>query len=180
MEIEIKALCKDKGKVKQHLQAIGAKMKGQKHQIDEYYNHPSRDIRKTKEYIRLRYKPKEDKGIFAYHLNIQDGVTKEFEVDIANLETFKDILKNLNFPLLGVIDKERETYAFQEFTITIDAVKNIGTFVEIETQGEKDEIDAKKASCIAMLERIGLTKKDLCQNVWLADIATGKTKWKMQ
>jgi adenylate cyclase class 2 len=178
MEIEIKALCKDKEKVKAHLKKIGAQMKGQKHQIDEYYNHPSRDTRTTKEYIRLRYKPQENKGIFAYHLNIRDGVTKEFEVEVNNLETFKDILKNLNFKLLGVIDKERESYTFEKFSITIDAVKNIGTFVEIETEGEENEADEKQNACVALLEKIGLTKHDLCQNVWLADIATGKTIWK--
>lgn len=177
MEIEIKATFEDKTKLKSKLESLGAKTEKEKHQIDEYYNHPSRDTRKTKEYLRLRYKPGETKAVFAYHVNIADGVTKEYEVPIENLSTFKEILKSLNFPLLGVIDKKRETYKLGEFIITIDEVKDIDNFIEIEVDGEESEVAAKKAQCVAMLEKLGLTKKNLCQNVWLCDIATGKIKY---
>ena len=174
MEIEIKATFEDKEKVKKNLISLGAKEEKQKHQVDEYYNHPSRDTRKTKEYLRLRYKPEDTKGIFAYHVNIADGVTKEYEVPVENLPTFKDILKGLNFPLLGIIDKKRETYRLGEFTITLDEVKDIDNFLEIEVDGEESEIAVKKARCMAMLKKLGLSEKNLCQNVWLCDIATGK------
>jgi len=178
MEIEIKAQFEDKEKLKENLRKIGAKEEKIKHQIDEYYNHPSRDTRKTNEYIRLRYKPGEIKGVFAHHVNIADGVNKEYEVEVADINVLKQILKNFGFPLLGVIDKKRETYKFNEFSITIDEVKDIGNFLEIEVDGEEHEIDAKKASCIEMLKKIGLTEKNLCKNIWLCDIATGKIKWK--
>ncbi len=178
MEIEIKATFEDKEKLKQTLTTLGAIAEKQKHQIDEYYNHPSRDTRQTKEYLRLRYKPGEEKGVFAYHVNIADGVTNEFEVPIEGVTTFKTILKGLNFPLLGVIDKKRESFKIGEFAITIDEVKDIGNFLEIETAGEESEIADKKAQCFAMLEKLGLSKKNLCQNVWLCDIATGKTTFK--
>ena len=125
----------------------------------------------------MRFKPGETKAVFAYHVNIADGVTKEYEVPIENLPTFKEILKGLNFPLLGVIDKKRETYRLGEFIISIDEVKDIDNFIEIEVDGEESEIEEKKAQCIAMLERLGLSKKNLCQNVWLCDIATGKIKY---
>ena len=178
MEIEIKATFEDKAKLKSKLESLGAKVEKVKHQVDEYYNHPSRDTRKTKEYLRLRFKPRETKAVFAYHVNIADGVTKEYEVPIENLPTFKEILKGLNFPLLGVIDKKRETYRLGEFIISIDEVKDIDNFIEIEVDGEEYEIAEKKTQCIAMLEKLGLSKKNLCQNVWLCDIATGKITYK--
>ena len=89
MEIEIKATFEDKEKLRNKLESLGAKVEKVKHQVDEYYNHPSRDTRKTKEYLRLRFKPGETKAVFAYHVNIADGVTKEYEVPIENLPTFK-------------------------------------------------------------------------------------------
>jgi len=178
MEIEIKATFDDKEKVKTALKTLGAQEEKVKHQIDEYYNHPSRDTRKTKEYIRLRSKPGEDKAIFAYHINIADGVNKEFEVAVDNVTTFRQILQGFNFALLGTIDKKRESYKFEEFKIDIDEVKDIGNFIEVEIDGEESEIDEKKAQCIEFLKKIGLSEKNLCQNVWLADIATGRTTFK--
>jgi adenylate cyclase class 2 len=178
MEIEIKATFEDKAKLKQKLQELGATAEKEKHQIDEYYNHPSRDTRKTKEYLRLRFKPGDTKGVFAYHVNIADGVTKEYETGVDNLAVFHDILKGLNFPLLGVIDKKRETYKLGEFSITLDEVKDIDNFLEIEVDGEESEIPEKKAQCMEMLKKLGLSEKNLCKGVWLCDIATGKTVYK--
>ena len=177
MEIEIKATFDDKEKVKQALTDLGAEEEKIKHQIDEYYNHPSRDTRETKEYIRLRYKEGENNGIFAHHINIADGVNKEFEVPVEDIKTFKQILEGLSFPLLGVIDKKRETFKFKEFTITLDEVKDIGNFVEIEVDGEESEIDEKKTQCIEVLKKLGLSEDNLAKKVWLCDIATGKIKY---
>ena len=176
MEIEIKAICENKKAVKTKLKEFGATKGKQKHQIDEYYNHPSRDTRKTKEYIRLRYNPDSEEGVFAYHLNISDGVTKEFEIKIDNVKTFKEILEKLGFPLLGVIDKQRETYNYNEFKVTLDDVKDIGMFVEIEADGDKTEIPEKKEQCAKLLEQLGISKDKINNNIWLSDIATGRTK----
>ena len=178
MEIEIKAICHDLGKVKEIILSLGAIEDKRKHQIDEYYNHPNKDLRKTNEYIRLRYISGGINCTFAYHINIDDGVNKEFEVNVDDLKVFKQILDNLGFKLLGVIDKKRETYKLDDFKITLDEVKNIGNFIEIEVEGDESEIAQKKNSCISMAEKLHIDKKDICHNIWLCDIATGKIKWK--
>jgi len=177
MEIEIKATFDNKEEIKQALKDLQAQEEKVKHQIDEYYNHPSRDTRETNEYIRLRYNFGENTGVFEYHINIADGVNKEFEVPVEDIKTFKQILENLNFPLLGIIDKNRETFKLDEFTITLDEVKDIGNFLEIEIDGEESEIEIKRARCIELLEKIGLSKENLCKKIWLCDIATGKIKY---
>lgn len=177
MEIEIKATFEDKEEVIKSLKSIGAEQEKTKHQVDEYYNHPVRDTRDTNEYIRLRYKFGENNGIFAYHVNISDGVNKEFEVPVEDITTFKKILEGLSFPLLGVINKKRETFRFEDFVITLDDVKDIGNFIEIELEGEESEIDSKKARCIELLEKLNISKKNVCKGIWLCDIATGKLKY---
>lgn len=178
MEIEIKATFDDKEKLKSNLLKLGATQEKVKHQVDEYYNHPSRDTRKTKEYIRLRYKPGDKAGVFARHVNVADGVTKEYEVGVEDVSMFKQILDGFNFPLLGTIDKKRETFKLNEFSVTIDEVKDIGNFLEIEVDGEESQIEEKKKSCIELLKKLGLSEKNLCKNVWLCDIATGRMEWK--
>jgi len=180
MEIEVKAICKNKEKLIETLQALRATEEKEKHQIDEYYNHPSRDTRETNEYIRLRYKQGKNEGIFAHHINIADGVNKEYEVEVKDIETFKQILEGLNFPLLGTIDKLRKKFKLEEFTITFDEVKDIDNFIEVEIDGEESEIEEKKNQCREMLERLGVPKEDLCHSkIWLCDIATGKIIYPM-
>ena len=176
MEIEVKAKFDDREKVKEKLKLLGAVEEKEKHQIDEYYNHPAKDITKTNEYLRLRFAPNENTGVFAHHINIADGVNKEFEVGVSDVGVFKEILKNLGFDLLGVIDKKRKTYSLDEFSITFDEVKDIGNFIEVEVDGEENEIEEKRNSCLEMLEKIGVSKDKLCKKIWLCDIATGKTK----
>ncbi|MFA7707835.1 MAG: class IV adenylate cyclase [Candidatus Pacearchaeota archaeon] len=177
MEIEIKAKFKDKEKLKKRLRDLGAQEKGTKHQIDEYYNHPSIDTRETNEYIRLRYNDDFSGGVFAYHINIQDGVNKEYEVEISDIKIFKDILKGLKFPLLGVIDKKREKYILGDATITIDEVKNIDNFIEVEVDGEENEIDEKKKYCKEVLKKLNIPEENICKKIWLCDIATGRIKY---
>jgi len=177
MEIEIKAKCKNKKIFQTKLQALGAKPLKRSHQIDEYYNHPKKDLVKEPEYIRLRYVPKTNEGVFAYHKNISNGVSEEKEVNIRELGTFKEILKLLGLNLLGAIDKKREEYSFGEYSIVIDEVKDIGTFIEVETEGKQDQIQQKKKACKELLLKLGLQEKDICENLWLCDIATGKTKY---
>ena len=172
MEIEIKAKLKHKEKVADKLKTLGAEEKKQKHQFDQYYNHPKKDIRETNEYIRLRYLYGENKGKFCYHVNAGDA-TQEYEVPIEDINAFKQILKLCGFSPLGLIDKKRRTFALDAFEITIDEVNGVGDFLEIETEGELNEVKIKKARCIKLLEKIGLSKQDIC-NLWLCDIATRK------
>tara|TARA_Y100000034_G_scaffold136858_1_gene216433 strand:- start:76 stop:624 length:549 start_codon:yes stop_codon:yes gene_type:complete len=178
MEIEVKATYKDREEIRDKLRELGATQQKTKHQIDEYYNHPSRDTRKSNEYIRLRYKPGENKGIFAQHINIADGVNKEFEVEVGDINVFKQILENFGFKLLGIIDKKREGYKLGEFSITLDDVKDIDNFIEVEVDGDESEIKEKKASCIEMLEKLGVSEDRICKGIWLCDIATGRMEWK--
>ncbi len=177
MEIEVKATYDDREEIRKKLSELGAEPKKVKHQIDEYYNHPSIDTRETNEYIRLRYKPDGKDGVFAHHINVADGVNKEFEVEVSDVQTFKQILNGLKFPLLGVIDKKRESYVLDEFTITLDDVKEVDNFIEVEVDGEEDEINEKKESCFQMLEKLGVPREKVCKKVWLCDIATGKIKY---
>ncbi|MEA3515363.1 MAG: class IV adenylate cyclase [Nanoarchaeota archaeon] len=172
MEIEIKARLKDKKKVATKLKQLGAEEQKQKHQFDQYYNHPSKDIRETNEYIRLRYLHNKNKGKFCYHVNAGDA-TKEYEVPVEDINTFKQILKLCGFSPLGLIDKKRRTFDLDSFEITIDEVNGIGDFLEIEIDGEINEVKVKKARCLKLLEKIGLSKQDTC-NIWLCDIATRK------
>ena len=122
MEIEIKAKCTNYPIVENNLRKLNATIKKESRQVDEYYNAPTRDIRKTNEYLRLRYNFSENKGTFAYHINIADGVNDETEVDISDIEKLRKILVAFGFELLGKIDKHRKKFLLNEFVNVISNV----------------------------------------------------------
>lgn len=173
MEIEIKAKCENFTEVIKKLKELGAKLIKKQHQIDIYYNHPNKDLRKLNEYIRLRKANHAKEVVFGYHINLADGVNREIEVKVDDWQSFEKILELSGFKKLGIIDKKREKYEFEAFKITLDIVKDIGNFVEIETDGEESEQETKKQVCLELLEKLGIPKENLT-NVWLCDIATGK------
>ncbi|MEW6295854.1 MAG: CYTH domain-containing protein [Candidatus Diapherotrites archaeon] len=83
------------------------------------------------------------------------------------------ILEGLGLTKLGLIDKKREKFKLGEFEVCLDKVKGIGSFVEVETQGNTKNWKQKRMECIELLKKIGLNEKSLT-NEFLCDIATRK------
>jgi len=171
MEVEIKAKCENFAPIVAKLNTLGAHPVKIKRQIDQYYNHPQKDIRGTKEYIRLRSSG--GKAVFAYHVNLNVESTKEYEVEVADFEQFQKILEFCGFVKLGLIDKNRQQFVIDEYIICLDAVAGIGNFIEIETEGNDENYKEKHKGCMELLTKLGLSKKDL-SSVWLCDVATAK------
>jgi len=173
MEIEIKAKCnEDKFNfLKEKIVELGGVKAKDKHQVDQYYNLPQEDLRGTKRYIRVR---QEGEGaILAFHENVNEGLTNEYEIHVSDNKILETILEKFGLKKLGLIDKYREKFDLNEFEICLDKVKDIGTFVEIETDGDESDWKEKRQKCIDLLKKIGLTESDLT-NEYLCDIATKK------
>ena len=173
MEVEIKAKCSeaDFPVLREKLVGLGAVKKKEKRQFDQYYNLPHVDLRGTKKYVRVRSEG--DGAILAFHENLSEGLTKELEVKVADEKTLTEILSKFGLKKLGLIDKFRETFNLKEFEICLDKVAGIGTFIEIETDGDESNWEEKQKQCIELLKKLGLNEKSLT-NEFLCDIATKK------
>ena len=153
IEVEAKAHVNDFNDVIEKLKEIGAKKVMIEHQKDTYFNNPEyRDFEKSDEALRIRntiINNQESQIILTYKGPKLDDVSKtrkEIEVNVEDPENTGLILENLGFKPAADVEKERTTYSFQEFTISLDNVHKVGKFVEIEkgmVEGEdfKDAID---------------------------------------
>lgn len=139
-EIEIKIPINEKtfNNLKNRLKKI-AKFKNSKKQIDEYYTPKHRNFVKPKlPYEWLSIRERGDKSILNYkyfHPKNAKVFTHcdEFETEIKGSEKLKKIFLSLNFKKLITIEKEREIYIYNnEFEISLDKVKDLGLFIEIE------------------------------------------------
>lgn len=132
---------------------------------DEYFIPCCRnftDVKPTKEWLRLRDKA----GKFTityknwyYEKNGKSTHADEYETVVENVKQLKNIFLALKFRSLAKIEKVREKYIYKNFEISLDKVKNLGDFVEIEYKG-KGIKDPKKitTSMIQFLKNIGVGK----------------------
>ncbi len=144
IEVEVKASVKDFKDVKKKLSQIGAVKIKTEHQSDVYYNAPHKDFGETDEALRIREIPEngEKRVILTYKGAKLDNVSKtrkEIEIDVSDADNTASILENLDFRRAASVKKNRDIYHIKEFIITLDTVKDVGTYVEIETEANEGE-----------------------------------------
>ena len=144
-----------------------AEFKSEKHQVDEYFSPIHRnfiEVRPVKEWLRLR----DSEG--SYSLNYKNWYCDdngksyhcdEYETKVENLTQLKNILEVLNFKSIIKVDKIRKTWAYKNYEISIDSVKRLGDFVEIEYIGKDEKANPKKIT----VEMINFLKDRGCGKI---------------
>jgi len=120
------------------------------HQIDEYFSPIHRnfiEVRPVEEWLRLR----DSSGKYSinyknwhFDKNGKGHYCDEYETKIEDLNQLRKILEVLNFKSLVVVDKVRKIWTYGEYEISMDSVKGLGYFVEIEYVGKDNQADPKK------------------------------------
>lgn len=104
-----------------------------------------------KEYLRVREQDGEAR--LEHHLGISNIETEELETTIGDASRLHQILGALGFTPQVVVEKHREEWRKDDVLVTLDTVKHLGDFVEIEMQGTlSEEIEQKLYSLAETLE----------------------------
>jgi adenylate cyclase class 2 len=140
-----------------------AVFESENHQIDEYFTPDHRDftsLRPIEEWFRLR----DSNGKFSvnykkWHFDSEGRglYADEYETKIDNPEMMKKIINSLDLKSLMIVDKKRKIWKYKDYEISMDSVKGLGDFVEIEYYGERHHDDHKKIT----EEMIKFLKEDL-------------------
>ncbi len=118
-------------------------------QEDIYFQHPCRNFAETDEALRIRIKRFNGhlEAFLTYKGPKLDNMSKtrrEIEVPISDVKLYLDILNSLGFEKVITIEKIREKYYVEKgITITLDEVKGLGKFVEVEELAT-EEAEIKK------------------------------------
>jgi adenylate cyclase class 2 len=106
---------------------------------DIYFSHPCYDFAETDEALRLRmargpgmnrteitYKGKRVESLF--------GIKSREEISalVDDAESFRSILKALGFSEIATVEKIRRNFDCGRFIASLDKVKNLGDFIEME------------------------------------------------
>ncbi len=177
IEIEVKAHVDDTKKMERAIIAMGATPIGIQDQADTYYNAPHRNFEKTDEALRIRVEDGE--AVLTYKGPKMDTVSKtrqEFQTVIKDTETMGNILSSLGFFPVATVTKKRKNFRLGDFFISLDEVRNLGDFIEIE-MSVKDSwnYEEKVESIFKLIEKLGISRESTIRSSYL-EMVLEKTK----
>jgi len=167
IEVEIKVKA-DHDKVLTILKDIGAMKVNVENQSDTYFTAPHRDFTKTDEVLRIR--SLEGQAVLTYKGPKLDGVSKtreELETPIDGVTT-KRVLHALGFSEAGIVHKIREVFRVGDIIVCLDAVENLGQFLEVEIITESEKyIEISRQKLFEFLKQFGFEEKDSIRTSYL-------------
>jgi adenylate cyclase class 2 len=170
-EVELKVRASHDA-VRERLDALGAERVGSVTQVDTYYDAPHRDFAETDEALRIRRETRgsETTTRVTYKGPLIEDASKtrrEIETGVADGDRFDNVLDALGFSPAAVVEKERERYALDDYTVTLDTVSDLGEFVEIEREATESAVDAVREGAIDRLRDLGLDPDEQIRTSYL-------------
>ncbi|MBI5138564.1 MAG: class IV adenylate cyclase [Candidatus Vogelbacteria bacterium] len=102
---------------------------------------------KIVEWLRLRQEKSGNSINYKFWHKDKNSVANhcdELETKISDIEPLRRLLSALNFIPRIVVDKVRRSWVYNDWEVSIDSVKNLGTFVELEYKGRMRKPDPDK------------------------------------
>jgi len=163
IEIQVKV---ENSKVLLEFLEKNADFQSEKHQIDQYFSPAHRDFfekRPVNEWLRLRSSSGKYSINYKNWHTDEDGKSHhcdEYESIIDDLEQVKKIFGVLNLKSVVIVDKLRKIWMYKDYEVSIDTVKGLGDFVEIEYKGEDEEVEPKNTTeeMVNFLKDVGCGK----------------------
>lgn len=127
-------------------------------QIDTYYQPTYRKFVKEGDITEwLRIGERGNKKIVNYKNWYDNMYCDEFEVEIDNSANLDKIFNVLGLKKLALVDKVRKNYVFQnKYEFSLDVVKGLGCFVEIEVKKYDAEILEEYDNLLKLAKSFGL------------------------
>jgi len=138
IEVEIKFPLKNPRPIITFLDRSG-EFKGEDYQKDTYFVPPTKNFlgkSPVAEWLRIREgkgKPNINYKNWDREKHNSWSVCDEYEVMMDDAEAMKKIFAGLSFKEIIVVEKKRKNWHFKDTIISIDEVKDLGSFIEIES-----------------------------------------------
>ncbi len=119
---------------------LGGRLLEEVAEEDVYYAHPCRDFTVTDEALRTR--KVSDKITLTYKgPKLPGKVKRRTEIIVKINGNIDEVLSRLGFRPVIAVYKKRKYYELNETVVSIDIVKDLGCFVEIESEsGDEDKV----------------------------------------
>lgn len=159
--------------LRDRLADLGADHIDSRQQTDTYYDAPHRSFAETDEALRIRREePADGEAVtkLTYKGPLVEAESKtreEHETVVDDDEALSGILAGLSFEPAATVDKRREFYALDGYTITLDQVTDLGEFIEIEQEATESEIEAVREGAVDLLSELGVDPSEQIRTSYL-------------
>jgi len=132
-------------------------------EIDTYFYPPHKDFEvseKGRENLRVRENDSNKELTYkkVFYEKGEYSHSVEENLAIPDADKAVQLLKSLGFRVHFVIDKQREIFEEENYQITIDNVKGLGIFAEVEWTGSDGDEEEIRKSCARKAKSLGLDK----------------------
>ena len=170
-EVELKVRASHEA-VRERLSALGAERVGRVRQVDTYYDAPHRDFAETDEALRIRREEADDGSTtrITYKGPLVEAASKtrrEVETGVDDADRLDEILGALGFSPAAVVEKDRERYALDGYTVTLDTVGDLGEFVEIDREATEADLETVREAAAAHLRDLDLDPDEQIRTSYL-------------
>lgn len=180
-EVELKVRA-DHESLRAALDDAGAEHRKSVRQVDTYYNAPHRDFAETDEALRIRRETVLDgddaetakvtyKGPL---IEAESKTREEFETAVVDGEAMAGVLDGLGFTPAATVEKDRAFYALDGYTVVLDDVAGLGSFLEIEAEAGEDEVESVREGAVALLADLGVDAADQIRTSYLGLLLAAK------
>ncbi len=166
IEIEVKIACENSSEIESRLQALSAHLIGCWSETDMFFDFEDNRLKNNDSALRLRARDNINEGHTSYRLTFKgprlEGDYKcrrEIELVIESPDAIQSLLEALGLKPFIAYTKTRNSWKYQNCTIEIDNIPDLGNFIEIEGPN-KEAIDK-------VLKSLNLTDKPIIKQSYL-------------
>lgn len=145
-------------------------------QTDTYYDAPDREFAETDEALRIRRETVDPEGAattrtkLTYKGPLVDAGSKtraEHETRVADDDELTGILDGLGYEPAATVEKRRERFGLDGYTVTLDSVTGLGEFVEVEAETDEAGIERVRDGARRLLSELGLDPTEQVRTSYL-------------
>ena len=155
IEIEVKAKIDNPSKIKEKLKEVGAKFVRTEKQTDRIFGHSmflDSDNMMIEGGFVARIREVNNERILEFKEILRQKGGIEIESKLSDVEIGLKFLKKLGFKEAFTISKTRDLYSYNDFTICLDDVNQLGSFIEVEKMIDfSDDKNKAREECKKLL-----------------------------
>lgn len=168
-EVELKVRTEHDG-LRDRLDELGAERRGTVEQADTYYDAPHKNFAETDESLRVRREvvDGEESAVMTYKgpkVDEESKTRREVETAVGDGDDAATIFESVGFEPAATVHKERERFRLDGYTITLDTVEDVGSFVEVETEAE--DIEGARQGAAKIMRDMGLDPDEQIRTSYL-------------
>jgi len=160
-EVELQLKIKNPSEIEKKLRKIG-KYVGTRKQIDKYFVPPQRDFflkELPAEYLRIRFEKGKNHLNYSFLHFDEKGwllATDEYETLVDEPGIIEEIFEKIGMIHKVTVIKTRKYFDCGAFEVTLNRVRDLGDFMEIEANKDFGSLEKTRKACLDFLKKLNI------------------------